>query len=118
MLTIETSADKRGLACRFSLYERIFMENIIIVSIIVILTAAALLRAKKHFSGGGCCGGGSNTIRAHKKLTEPIRYDTTATAMIIRYFIILPPQVREKIVQIAALQPTVPYKCTALGKKW
>ena len=53
------------------------MENIIIVSIIVILTAAALLRAQKHFSGGGCCGGGSNTIRAHKKLTEPIKEKKT-----------------------------------------
>lgn len=55
------------------------MENIIIVSIIVILTAAALLRAQKHFSGGGCCGGGSNTIRAHKKLTEPIIEKKTIT---------------------------------------
>ena len=38
---------------------------------LLVLIIPALIHAKKHFSGGGCCGSGGNTIRSHKKLTEP-----------------------------------------------
>ena len=47
------------------------MENAIIIVILLVIIVLALLRAGKHFKGGGCCGSGSNTIRSHKKLTEP-----------------------------------------------
>lgn len=47
------------------------MENGLIIGVILILVVFALFRARKHFAGGGCCGSGSNTIRSHKKLTNP-----------------------------------------------
>lgn len=47
------------------------MENIGIIVLLLVLIIPALIHAKKHFSGGGCCGSGGNTIRSHKKLTEP-----------------------------------------------
>ena len=46
------------------------MENGIIIGVILIAVVFALFRAKKHFAGG-CCGSGSNTIRSHKKLSNP-----------------------------------------------
>lgn len=47
------------------------MEDAIIIIILLVVIVLALLRSKKHFKGGGCCGSGGNTIRSHKKLTEP-----------------------------------------------
>lgn len=46
------------------------MENTIILAVVAVVLAFALLRIKKR-AKGGCCGSGSNTIRSHKKLTEP-----------------------------------------------
>lgn len=47
------------------------MENAIIIIVLLVVIVLALLRSKKHFKGSGCCSSGSNTIRSHKKLTEP-----------------------------------------------
>ena len=47
------------------------MGDAIIIVILLVVVTLALIRSRKHFKGGGCCGSGSNTIRSHKKLTEP-----------------------------------------------